>query len=458
MQIIDGYCNEPNIFADDIGEYNTAIWGTRDCVLPAGERLGYELVSNNEIKIKDGVFSTQGRRGVIKKGTAESCIIENGTQAENRNDLIVIEYAKDSSTLVESHTLKVIKGTPGEAATDPDVVTGDIQAGDVLHQMPLYRVKLEGLNVVAVERLFSVGNNAIGKEFDPDKDYEIGDLTLQYNKAWKFKVKHLAGAWDESQMEETDVLTELAAQNKNFGALTENTNDLLLEAATYSYGKEITMSWAELSVKIKTEDFAGLHIGDYKDIVLSTGEEVRVDLSGFNTYMNVGNTSILTAPHLYFTFRDCLKTKYQMNSTDTNTGGYGASALAKKVNETIYNTLPADLRAVMKEVQRLDNNKGTWAWTSRKLWLLQETEVFGRCNWSGSYDGGGIQLPIFAHSYRHIVKGLGKGTAESGSRASWWLASPSTSTTNFCRVDGSGNAGNDLTSHSAGVAPGFIIA
>ena len=219
MQIIDGYCNEPNIFADDIGEYNTAIWGTRDCVLPAGERLGYELISNNEIKIKDGVFSTQGRRGVIKKGTAESCIIENGTQAENRNDLIVIEYAKDSSTLVESHTLKVIKGTPGEAATDPDVVTGDIQAGDVLHQMPLYRVKLEGLNVVAVERLFSVGNNAIGKEFDPDKDYEIGDLTLQYNKAWKFKVKHLAGAWDESQMEETDVLTELAEQNKNFGGV-----------------------------------------------------------------------------------------------------------------------------------------------------------------------------------------------------------------------------------------------
>ena len=158
MQIIDGYCNEPNIFADDIGEYNTAIWGTRDCVLPAGERLGYELVSNNEIKIKDGVFSTQGRRGVIKKGTTETCIIKNGTQAENRNDLIVIEYSKDSSTLVESHTLKVIKGIPGETATDPDVVTGDIQAGDVLHQMPLYRVKLEGLNVVAVEQMFTVGN------------------------------------------------------------------------------------------------------------------------------------------------------------------------------------------------------------------------------------------------------------------------------------------------------------
>ena len=251
MQIIDGYCNEPNIFADDIGEYNTAIWGTRDCVLPAGERLGYELVSNNEIKIKDGVFSTQGRRGVIKKGTTETCIIKNGTQAENRNDLIVIEYSKDSSTLVESHTLKVIKGIPGETATDPDVVTGDIQAGDVLHQMPLYRVKLEGLNVVAVERLFSVGNNAIGKEFDPDKDYEIGDLTLQYNKAWKFKVKHLAGAWDESQMEETDVLTELAEQNKNFGGLTFAKN------ASGAWGYKV--GGADPVIPFKTGDVNAVH-------------------------------------------------------------------------------------------------------------------------------------------------------------------------------------------------------
>lgn len=255
MQIIDGYCNEPNIFADDIGEYNTAIWGTRDCVLPAGERLGYELISNNEIKIKDGVFSTQGRRGVIKKGTTESCIIENGTQAENRNDLIVIEYAKDSSTLVESHTLKVIKGTPGETATDPDVVTGDIQAGDVLHQMPLYRVKLEGLNVVAVERLFSVGNNAIGKEFDPDKDYEIGDLTLQYNKAWKFKVKHLAGAWDESQMEETDVLTELAEQNKNFGALTENLTWKKVGEVTGTASLALPSAFSELLVTVGSTIF-----------------------------------------------------------------------------------------------------------------------------------------------------------------------------------------------------------
>ena len=69
MQIIDGYTGAPNIYADDIGQYNISLFGSGDYVLPVGEQLGYELVSNNEIKIKDGFFITQGRRGVIKKGT-----------------------------------------------------------------------------------------------------------------------------------------------------------------------------------------------------------------------------------------------------------------------------------------------------------------------------------------------------------------------------------------------------
>lgn len=173
MQIIDGYCGTPNIYADDIGEYNISMYGEGDYVLPVGEKLGYELVSNNEVKIKDGFFITQGRRGLIKKGSTESCSIENGTQNEKRNDLIVIEYAKDGMTQEESHTLKVIKGTPGAEATDPDVVTGDIPGGDILHQMPLYRVKLDGLNVTAVEQLFELGSIA-PETVDPMLATQIG--------------------------------------------------------------------------------------------------------------------------------------------------------------------------------------------------------------------------------------------------------------------------------------------
>ncbi len=226
-------------------------------------------------------------------------------------------------------------------------------------------------------------------------------------------------------------------------------------AASYTYGgREITLSWDALSAKVSAGDFTGLNIGDYKDITLTTGEAARVELSGFNTYINTGSNP-LTVPHIIFTFRDCLKTKMQMNSTASNDGGYGSSALAKTINTTVYNTFPSDLKAAIKEVQRLDNNKGGFSWSSYKLWIPKETEVFGRINWSDGYDGGGIQLPIFAHSYRHIVKGLGIGASENGSRTEWWLASPHAN--GFCAVSATGAANINQSHELGGVAPAFVI-
>lgn len=155
-QIIDGVCDFKNVFADDIGEYNIAVFGNEDFVFNVGNELGYELISNNEIQIKDGLFIIQGRRGVIKKDSVDKCLIENGTQNKNRHDLIVMEYTKDEATSLESHTVKVIKGTAAEEAVDPEIVIGDIRNGDLIHQMPLYRVKLEELNIVSIEKMFKI--------------------------------------------------------------------------------------------------------------------------------------------------------------------------------------------------------------------------------------------------------------------------------------------------------------
>lgn len=154
--IVDGYTGEPNIYADDIGEYNISVWGEKDCVLPVGNKLAYTLVSNNEIKIKDGIFVTQGRRGLIKRNTTETARIENGSQGMKRHDLIVIEYSKDNSSTKEKHSLKVIKGTAAAQAKDPAVRTGNIRNGNNIHQMPLYRVVIDGLNVKKVEKMFDL--------------------------------------------------------------------------------------------------------------------------------------------------------------------------------------------------------------------------------------------------------------------------------------------------------------
>lgn len=167
IQIIDGNCKEPNIFAEDIGAYNIALFGPDDYVFAVGNELGYQEISNNEIRIKDGMFMTQGRRGVIKKGTTISCVIENGRQGVVRTDMIVIEYRKEVGTLLESHTIKVVKGPEnagGAFGEDPVLVKGNIPNGDYVHQMPLYRVRISGINILSVTKLFNMAKSFPGME------------------------------------------------------------------------------------------------------------------------------------------------------------------------------------------------------------------------------------------------------------------------------------------------------
>ena len=63
--------------------------------------------------------------------------------------------------------------------------------------------------------------NCTGDAFDPGRDYEVGDYTIYDNTVWKFTTAHPAGEWDESHVEKTRILVEIAEQNKNFEALSE---------------------------------------------------------------------------------------------------------------------------------------------------------------------------------------------------------------------------------------------
>lgn len=63
--------------------------------------------------------------------------------------------------------------------------------------------------------------NCTGDAFDPGRDYEVGDYTIYDNTVWKFTTAHPAGKWDESHVEKTRILVEIAEQNKNFEALSE---------------------------------------------------------------------------------------------------------------------------------------------------------------------------------------------------------------------------------------------
>lgn len=154
MNIITGYRGIPHITSDQDRAKNQGAFGTGSYILDVGEKMAAEIVSANEIRIRDGVLSMQGCVANIAEGAYDSCDIQNGTQGMQRRDLIVARYTKDAETNVEDIQLVVIEGTPASSSpSDPAYNDGDIQAGDSPVDFPLYRVNISGVTISSVTRL-----------------------------------------------------------------------------------------------------------------------------------------------------------------------------------------------------------------------------------------------------------------------------------------------------------------
>lgn len=158
--LMDSYAGGPHITEAQLGLAHKATFGPDDYVLEGGRESEAQVLTNNSIRIFDAVYCIQGRRDVIPASGYTDVTIANGTQGMNRNDIIVRRYKKNESSEIESTEYAVIKGTPNAgAAVDPEVTTGDIRSGATLHEMALYRVKITGLNITAVEPMFNILKN-----------------------------------------------------------------------------------------------------------------------------------------------------------------------------------------------------------------------------------------------------------------------------------------------------------
>lgn len=115
-------------------------------ILHAGSRMTAEIISNNEIKINDGILCNYGR--FMRIVGSETVRIENGSSGVKRTDLIVARFTTTGTK--ETHTLTVIKGPAGGA--EPSYNQTDIYSGTGTRDLVLYAVHLNGLNIVSVER------------------------------------------------------------------------------------------------------------------------------------------------------------------------------------------------------------------------------------------------------------------------------------------------------------------
>lgn len=155
MEIVTGHRGTPHITPYKVRDFNIGTVGAEDYVMNSGSELEAQLVSNNRIDIKDGSICMQGTHAVIPKNINDELTIENGMQGEKRIDLIVARYEKVADSGVESVNTVVLQGTPSkETPNVPGHVVGDIRNGDLKHEMPLYEVELDGINITEVRPVF----------------------------------------------------------------------------------------------------------------------------------------------------------------------------------------------------------------------------------------------------------------------------------------------------------------
>lgn len=206
--------------------------------------------------------------------------------------------------------------------------------------------------------------------------------------------------------------------------------------------------WSEIIAACQSGNVpASWVVGNYKNMTIN-GKAYRIDIIGKNhdTYAAGG-----TAP-LTFQMHDCYDETKQMNSSNTNSGGWQNSAMRTTHLPAILNMMPAEVKAAIRDVQKKSSagsQSSSIQTTNDKLFLLSEIEIFGSTTYS--FAGEGKQ-------YDYYKAGNSKVKNLSGSANRWWERSPrSSSSARFCFVYSSGNAYADGASVSCGVAFGFCF-
>ena len=210
-------------------------------------------------------------------------------------------------------------------------------------------------------------------------------------------------------------------------------------------------SWEQIIAACQNNEVPDTWVADgscYKDMEIN-GKNYRIDIIGKNhdDYADGSGKAPLT-----FQMHDCYDETKQMNSSNTNSGGWTNCAMRSTHLPAILNLMPAEVKAAIREVQKktsAGNQSSSIQTTNDKLFLLSEIEIFGSTTYS--FAGEGTQ-------YAYYQAGNSKFKNRSGSANSWWERSPRSSTSaSFCFVTSNGNASSYNASYSTGVAFGFCF-
>lgn len=219
-------------------------------------------------------------------------------------------------------------------------------------------------------------------------------------------------------------------------------------------------SWEQIAADIQDGSYTTKYeVGETKDITLTGIGTMTLQIADFDHDYLSGNTSANKAAITLIT-KDLLPDTKKMNATNTNVGGFPASALYDYLNDTIYAALPEDLKSLVVPIYKwygTGNNTTKGQWHGCKVWVPLEYELFGDETYAPTTEhttGNARKYPIFTDNASRI-KRMNNGSGD----AQWyWTASPYAITaTAFCIVHNSGSANSIAANFARGVCFGLCV-
>ena len=157
MEIVSGRTGKAHVTSQQFRQIIEGIVGDGSCILPSGENLEPELVSNNSLKIRSGIMCHHGNISSVKIGTYDEIELTNCTQVMKMIDLVVNRYTRNEEDNTEKNEWIVIMGTPAESnPTVPEYTKGNLQEGDLVDDCPAFEVHFDGINITEVTKVLEI--------------------------------------------------------------------------------------------------------------------------------------------------------------------------------------------------------------------------------------------------------------------------------------------------------------
>ena len=189
-------------------------------------------------------------------------------------------------------------------------------------------------------------------------------------------------------------------------------------------------------------------VGNSKTMLIN-GTEYQIDIigKGHDDYADGSGKAPLT-----FQLHDCYGVRLSMNDPATNNGGWTNCAMRQTHLPAILSQMPTEVQSGIHEVNKLTSagsQSATINTTADKLFLLSEIEIFGSVSHSKS--GEGTQYDYYKADNSKVKNYNGRAEP-------WWDRSPKDSnSTDFCIVNGSGDAAYTGSANSIFLAFAFCF-